>query len=390
MPVLEREEYIEQAYFFHSFRERLIDGLASQEILARIGEELLSTTKLPLAVSFLHVEMKGTGQMGPAMERINHYFTPFQAHVVSQAESDVSRFAMDQALLILEREAKFKADSPSLPALFVFQFEAISRNRLGYTKGLAAMAGDPLYTEDWIDYILTLRSRLGDVDFADLIFVRSEQFARERRADQPRLRPQVPDPLRRERRQDRAGQPGTRSDVPLHGTSAPARLSRSPPPPPARRARSPRLAPRTKDRHARKPTQVGRERYPARRRSRPGPRQARGHGGSAQGMGPERIGIVRGQSSVVSRNSNPSAWRCSDEISESGVPGLRLLLVFTAYCLLPTAYSQELDRIVIDANFPAPIKSKSPTSMATRSPTSSPWAEVPAPGMRTRPGRSGS
>ncbi len=140
MPVLEREEYIEQAYFFHTFRERLLDGLPSQEILARIGEELLSTTKLPLAVSFLHIEMKGTGQMGPAMERINHYFTPFQAHVVSQAETDLSRFAMDQALLVLEREAKFKADGPSLPALFVFQFEALSRNRLGYTKGLAAMA----------------------------------------------------------------------------------------------------------------------------------------------------------------------------------------------------------------------------------------------------------
>ena len=27
MPVLEREEYIEQAYFFHSFRDRLVDGL---------------------------------------------------------------------------------------------------------------------------------------------------------------------------------------------------------------------------------------------------------------------------------------------------------------------------------------------------------------------------
>ena len=64
MPVLEREEYIEQAYFFHAFRERLVDGLPSQEILARIGEELLSTTKLPLAVSFLHVEMKGTGPDG--------------------------------------------------------------------------------------------------------------------------------------------------------------------------------------------------------------------------------------------------------------------------------------------------------------------------------------
>ncbi len=177
MPVLEREEYIEQAYFFHTFRVRLADGLPSQEILSRIGEELLSTTKLPLAVSFLHGEMKGSGLMGPAMERITHYFTPFQAHVVSQAESDMSRFAMEQALLVLEREAKFKAEGPALPALFVFQFEALARNRLGYTKGLAAMAADPLYTEDWSDYILTLRSRLGDVDFADLIFVRSEQFA---------------------------------------------------------------------------------------------------------------------------------------------------------------------------------------------------------------------
>jgi hypothetical protein len=192
MPVLEREEYIEQAYFFHSFRERLIDGLASQEILARIGEELLSTTKLPLAVSFLHVEMKGTGEMGPAMELIKHYFTPFQAHVVGQAESDTSRFAMDQALLVLEREAKFKAEGPSLPALFVFQFEAISRNRLGYTKGLAAMAGDSFYNDDWIDYILTLRSRLGDVDFADLIFVRSEQFVLERRRISPDFSPKFP------------------------------------------------------------------------------------------------------------------------------------------------------------------------------------------------------
>jgi hypothetical protein len=192
MPVLEREEYIEQAYFFHTFRERLIDGLPSQEILARIGEELLSTTKLPLAVSFLHVEMKGTGQMGPAMERISHYFTPFQAHVIGQSESDLSRFAMDQALLVLEREAKFKADGPSLPALFVFQFEALSRNRLGYIKGLAAMASDPFYTEDWTDYIMTLRTRLGDVDFADLIFVRSEQFVHERRRLNPEFVPKFP------------------------------------------------------------------------------------------------------------------------------------------------------------------------------------------------------
>ena len=92
MPVLDREEYIEQAYFFHAFRERVLDGMPAQDVLARIGEELLSTTRLPLAVSFLPTEIKGTGLMGPAMARLGHYFTPFQTHVVSQAELDVSRF----------------------------------------------------------------------------------------------------------------------------------------------------------------------------------------------------------------------------------------------------------------------------------------------------------
>ena len=59
MPVLDREEYIEQAYFFQAFRERLLDGLPSQDILARVGEELLSTTRLPLAISFLLVRDQG-------------------------------------------------------------------------------------------------------------------------------------------------------------------------------------------------------------------------------------------------------------------------------------------------------------------------------------------
>jgi hypothetical protein len=190
--VLEREEYIEQVYFFRTLRERLTDGMPSQEILARIGEELLSITMLPMAVSFLHIEMKGIGVMGPAMTRISHYFTPFQAHVVAQAENETSRFPMEQALLILEREAKFKAERPPLPALFVYQFEALARNRLGYNKGLAAMAADPFYTEDWQDFIFTLRSRLGDVDFADLIFVRSEQFVRERLRLNPDFIPKFP------------------------------------------------------------------------------------------------------------------------------------------------------------------------------------------------------
>jgi hypothetical protein len=192
MPVLDREEYIEQVYFFQAFRERLADGLPAQDILSRVGEELLSTTRLPMAVSFLSSEIKVNGLMGPAMTRISHYFTPFQAHVMSQAENDFSRFAIDQALLILEREARFKADNPSLAGLFVYQFEALSRNRLGYNKGLAAMSGDPFYPEDWRDYIVTLQTRLGDVDFADLIYVRSAFFVTERRRTNRDYQPKFP------------------------------------------------------------------------------------------------------------------------------------------------------------------------------------------------------
>jgi len=192
MPVLDREEYIEQAYFFHAFRERVLDGVPSQDVLSRVGEEILSTTRLPLAISFLATEIKVSGLMGPAMARIGHYFTPFQAHVIGQAELDVSRFAMDQALLILEREAKYRADNPSVPGLFVYQFEALSRNRLGYAKGLEAIAADPAYDEGWREYILQLQARLGDVDFADLIFIRSSYHVTERRRTHPDYHPKFP------------------------------------------------------------------------------------------------------------------------------------------------------------------------------------------------------
>ena len=185
MPLLEREEYVEQHYFFRAFRERLLDGMPTQEVLARIGDELLSTTKLPIAVGFLLTDARITGLIGPAMTRLAHYFTPFQAYVVARAEEDASRFTMDQALLILEREAKYRAEGATASGLFVYQFEALARNRLGYLKGLEAIAADPFYDEAWSDYILTIGRRLGDVDFADLIYVRSEFLIVERRRLDP-------------------------------------------------------------------------------------------------------------------------------------------------------------------------------------------------------------
>jgi len=192
MPVLDAEEYIEQAYFYHAFRERVLDGLPAQDVLARVGEEILSTTRLPLAISFLSSEIKVAGLMGPAMARLGHYFTPFQTFVVAKAEADVSRFTMDQALLILEREATYRAGTPTAAGLFVYQFEALARNRLGYGRGLEAIAADPSYDEAWRDYIGTLGARLGDVDFADLIYVRSAFLVTERRRRDPDFTPKFP------------------------------------------------------------------------------------------------------------------------------------------------------------------------------------------------------
>lgn len=193
MPLLDREEYIEQAYFFQAFRDRLLDGMPAQEVMARVAEELLTTTRLPIAVSYLATELKASGLMSPAMTRVGHYFTPFQTFVIQRAEEEVgSRFPMDQALLILEREARYRAENPTAAGLFVYQFEAVSRNRLGYLRGLDAMAGDPFYSEPWQDYIRTLNARLGDVDFADLIYVRSAHLLAERQRNDPAYTPKFP------------------------------------------------------------------------------------------------------------------------------------------------------------------------------------------------------
>ena len=60
--------------------------------------------------------------------------------------------------------------------MFLYQFECLCRNRLGYDRGLEAIAADPIYDELWRDWILALRRQIGLVDFADLVYVRSEHY----------------------------------------------------------------------------------------------------------------------------------------------------------------------------------------------------------------------
>jgi hypothetical protein len=191
-PVLDREEYIEQAYLFRTLRERLASNLPMQEVLERVHEEILSTTRLPLAIQFLATELKHSGVLSSGFARLAHYFAPFQTFIIRQMEKESQRITAETALLVLEREAEYRAREVSRAGLFVFQFETLSRNRLGYDEGLAAMLGDPLYDEDWRGFLDMVRRQLGAVDFADLIYVRSELCVQEQRRRDPGYEPPLP------------------------------------------------------------------------------------------------------------------------------------------------------------------------------------------------------
>lgn len=187
--LLDRDEYIEQAYFFRICRERTAENAPAQEVLLGLKDEVLATTRLPIAIDFLLGELNHTGKMGPGMTRLSHYFTAFQAFVVERAEHEESRFDMRIALQVLEQEAEYRAgETPTPQGLFVYQFECVSRNRLGYDAGMTAIAEDPLYSPDWKAWILKIRRELGTVDFADLIYLRSQH-----RVDAVRLRTRNPD-----------------------------------------------------------------------------------------------------------------------------------------------------------------------------------------------------
>lgn len=189
---MEREEQIEQAYFFRTMRERVEEKVPTQVILEQIHEEILTTTRLPLAIQFLATELKHTGLLGSGFARLSHYFTPFQAFVIRQTEAERTRFSLEIALLILEREAQYRAETPTQPGLFVYQFEAISRNRLGYDPGLACVAADPFYDADWKAYIDLVRRQVGAFDFSDLVYLRSELYVIEQRRRDPQYAPPLP------------------------------------------------------------------------------------------------------------------------------------------------------------------------------------------------------
>lgn len=184
------EEYIEQAHFFGMLAERLAENAPAQEVLASAREEVLATTKLPMAIDYLLSELRHAGVMATAMGKLSHYFTPLQAYIVGEGENERGRFDLRVGLDILAREAQYRSGlyragvntgakgRPTLQGLFLYQFEVLCRNRLGYDKGLAAIAADGCYPQAWRDWILGIRHQVGIIDIADLIYVQSEHAAR--------------------------------------------------------------------------------------------------------------------------------------------------------------------------------------------------------------------
>jgi hypothetical protein len=186
---LDREEYIEQVYLFRVMRERLAENMAAQEVLERVHQEILSTTRLPYAIQFLATELRHSGLLSSGFSRLPHYFTAFQTFVIHMTEQEAHRFNTDTALLILEREAQYRAGQVTPSGLFVYQFEALSRNRLGYDEGLTAMRSDPYYDEPWRAYVEMVRAQVGVVDFAELLYLRSELYVLEQRRRDPGYMP---------------------------------------------------------------------------------------------------------------------------------------------------------------------------------------------------------
>lgn len=174
--VLEREEYIEQAHLFELLFEQGGGAFPIQELLQQLRDEVLATTRLVMAIDYLLTEIKHSGLIGPAMHQLSHYFTPFQTYLIDQSESDTGRFLMSTAFQVLQSEAKYRLQDCSPVGLFLYQFEVLCRNRLTYDQGLTAISGDPLYDNQWSQWILGLRAQIGLVDFADLLFLSSEYY----------------------------------------------------------------------------------------------------------------------------------------------------------------------------------------------------------------------
>ena len=179
--VLDRDEYVEQAYLFRAFRDRLADNLPAQDILTRVHEELLSSTRLPYAVQFLVAELKHSGLLASGFEKLPHYFTPFRR--LSSGKQKRNRALPMTTLCSSWSASALQSRDSNEAGLVHIPVRDDRRNRLGYLGGTAA-SRDPLYDGEWRAFVSGSKPRqVGDMDFADLVYLRSELYVQEQRRE---------------------------------------------------------------------------------------------------------------------------------------------------------------------------------------------------------------
>ncbi len=165
MPILDREDTSSWPISSACWLSARVKSMATQDLLKSVREEILATTKLPMAIDFLASESRLVGVFAPAMARLPHLLTTFQTYVVEMAERRRGRFDFSVALAILEREAAYRAAGVTQQGIFLYQFECLCRNRLGYDRGLDAIAGDPLFDGAWREWITIVKRQIGIIDF---------------------------------------------------------------------------------------------------------------------------------------------------------------------------------------------------------------------------------
>ena len=135
---------------------------------------------------------------------------PFRRSSIGEAESDTGRFDLLLALRILAREAAIGPSGATPQGIFLYEFESLARNRLGYDRGLEAIAGDPMFDElGAMDRAGATPGRPGRLCRSDLRAqrtLRSPAGALEARPERRRPADGARGPVWRGRGADRAGQ----------------------------------------------------------------------------------------------------------------------------------------------------------------------------------------
>ena len=186
---LDREEYVEQAYFFQTLRERMQQNMSTQDLLDAIRQEILATTMLPFAIEFMAGELRLTGGFATAMARLPHYFTPFQTYVVAGGREG-------------RRPIRFPHRPGNPPAR-----GRVPRRRGPRRRASSSTSSRPSAATAWATTAAwrpspatrsttrpggsgsrTVRRQIGLVDFADMIYVRSGLYLQTRKkAEKPML-----------------------------------------------------------------------------------------------------------------------------------------------------------------------------------------------------------